>query len=217
MNWNDFPPAPGSHQKQRRAQSQLHRGINARDTEQNQRNDISRRSDSQPTFNDSASQYEYYIDVYTEIRVNVSNLLVPYFTPILEQANNSLIYDMVRSIHSDLTAYGPWTLGPYLNGHHCFDWIEYQLFGNITDDMISKNETIQGVLADHAILIDIYDDIWGNATQIANATGYLAQMHTLRGYLNPKNTSIIPASWKSVQPLLDSLSFDVLYNKTLHS
>ena len=218
-NWLDFPPVPppATPRRARRTQAHLRRGNNAGSTLQGQHSRLSRRADSSPpNMKDPATAYQVYMSAYTEMRVNVSNLLVPYLTPILEKTNNTLIYDMVRSIHSDLTAYGPWTLGPYSNGHHCFDWIEDQLFGNITDSMIAQNETIQAVLADHTILIDIYDNIWGNASRIANSTGYLAQMQTLRGYLNPKNTSIIPASWMTVQPLLDSLSFDALYNKTFH-
>lgn len=218
-DWFNFPPEPPPEtpRRARRAQAHLRRGNNVGSTLHGQHNRLSRRADSSPpNMKDPAAAYQVYMSAYTEMRVNVSNLLVPYFTPILKKTNNTLIYDMLRSIHSDLTAYGPWTLGPYSNGHHCFDWIEDQLFGNITDSMIAQNETVQGVLADHAILIDIYDSIWGNASQIANSTGYLAQMKTLRGYLNPKNTSIIPASWMTVQPLLDSLSFDALYNKTFH-
>ena len=162
--------------------------------------------------NDPVAEFKYYADVYTQLRSNVSELLLPYFSNILSHTNSSAIYEMLRSVFSDLVAAGPWTIGPYSNGADCFDWIEEQLFGNITDWTL-QNDTVIGVLVNNDMLIEIYSDIWGNASQIANQTGYLKQMSTVRKYLNPTNTSLLPDTWKTAQPLPKSLDFDALYGK----
>lgn len=161
---------------------------------------------------DPVAEFRYYIDVYTQLRSNVSELLFPYFDNILNHTNSSSIYEMLRSVHSDLVAAGPWTIGPYSNGADCFDWIEEQLFGKITNTTL-QNDTVVGVLVNHDMLSEIYSNIWGNASQIANQTGYLKQMSTVRQYLNPTNISLLPDTWKTAQPLPKLLDFDALYGK----
>ena len=166
-------------------------------------------------FSDPTSEFQFYAKIYSEIQANVSDLLFPYFDTILNNTNSSLIYDLVWSVYSDLVADGPYLIGPYSNGMHCFDWIEAQLLGDSTGTNVTYNETVTNMLADHAVLIDIYTVVWGNATQIANQTGYLSEMDKLRTFLNPVNSSIIPASWNKTQPAYD-LSYFTIYNETMH-
>jgi len=167
-------------------------------------------------FSDPTSEFQFYMNIYQEIQANVSDLLFPYFDTVL---NNTNSYDLVWSVYSNLVAKGPFLIGPYSNGMTCFDAMEQQTFGNIslTDSTghSTYNASVAAILLTDAILIDIYTIVWGNATEIANQTGYLQQMDVLRQFLSPMNSSIIPSSWYQTETDYDT-SYFTIYNRTMN-
>ena len=155
--------------------------------------------------------------IYREVQTNVSMLLFPYFATVLNQTRSSAIYDMVWSVYSDLVALGPYIIGPYSNGKTSFTWMQQQMFGNYTGYSKNDTEAADDVIAEQTVLTMIYSAVWGNATKIANSTGYLAQMQTLRRFLSPANASIMPDTWTKSVNNTPAEYFTNLYNRSMFS
>jgi len=172
------------------------------------------------------AEFSRYLDIYQTIQANISDSLFPFFNAVLNGTNNSLIYDLVLSVHADLTGLGPDITGPYSYGMHCFDSLEKRYLNSTristdsTSNVTSTNGThtkdpiYQQMLATHYVLIETYQYVWTNASAIANKTGLLTQLSTLTEYLNPADRSIMSARWTSVQKNFDG-SYFTFYNRTV--
>ena len=185
--------------------------------------------DSTSKGNSTASktaEFQFYLNAYRTVQANISSLIFPFFDTVLNGTNNSLIYDIVWSVYSDLTNSGPQIIGPFSYGMHCFDWMEEAYLNstrNSTSSHTSSNSSPNGtdaqdpvyqqMLATHYQLIEIYSYVWSNASAIANQTGLLRDLLIFQKYLTPVDPSIMSQDWTSAQSNFDN-SYFTAYNKT---
>jgi len=164
---------------------------------------------------DAKAQFQTYLQAFEIVQSNISTLLFPWLDAMLEGSNSTLVHDAAWSIHSDLTISNTLILGPVAHGMHCLDSLEDQLFAsnstynsslsvlerNLTGDATAEEEptddelAVLEYLALHGTLLDLYDHVWTNAVRAVNATGLLADLTTLAGYLLPEDMSIAPAGF----------------------
>lgn len=172
------------------------------------------------------AEFQVYLNAYRTVQANISNLIFPFFDTVINGTNNSLIYDIVWSVYSDLTNSGPQIIGPFSYGRHCFDWMEEAYLNstrNSTSSHTSSNSSANGtdvkdpvyqqMLATHYQLIEIYSYVWSNASAIANQTGLLRDLVIFQKYLAPADPSIMSQDWTSAQTNFDN-SYFTAYNKT---
>ena len=175
------------------------------------------------------AEFQLYLNAYRTVQANISDLLFPFFDAVLNGTNNSLIYDIVWSVYSDLTGLGPQIIGPFSYGMHCFDWMEEAYLNstrNTANNISSHTSSItstnssnvrdpmyQQMLATHYTLIEFYGYVWTNASAIANQTGLLRDLVILSEYLTPVHPSIMSADWTSLQSQFDD-SYFTAYNTT---
>lgn len=133
------------------------------------------------------SEWQSYYAVYTELRSNATDLLMPIFKDLVDKSNTSYAYEMAWSIHSQLTGSpNQYNDGPYLYGMSSLDnfvdnWLLSAGFWIDKDDGTvhqPANGTISNdtlILAGHVIanndwLQETYYETWDASVAALNVT-----------------------------------------------
>ena len=141
----------------------------------------------------SAVWQEYY-NIYTGLRANATNLLMPVFNDLVSKSNTSYAYEMAWSIQSQLTGSpNEYLDGPYLNGLTNFDdftdnWLldaGFWLDGNgtiyVPGNNTISNDTLQltaKMLTVNDWLKTTYYETWNASVAAINVT-QAGSTHTL--------------------------------------
>lgn len=167
---------------------------------------------SKAAMDKNQADFQNILLAFQSAQANASALLFPLLDQMVAGSNSSMVYDAAWSIYSELTYQPMHIVGPFTYGMNCMDWLEEQMLGtnssanatltrlldaptstdrNSTKDLPSDDElAILEYLATHEVLLQLYNNVWDQATKALNGTGLLDQMATLSGYLLPNDTSV---------------------------
>ena len=158
------------------------------------------------------ADFQIYLNTFNSLQANITALIIPALTPLVQSTNDSMVLDIAWSIYTQLTGSSVVVAGPYMYGMHCFDALEAQYFKahNISSNVTTFDTQTQLYLAYHYELIETYTAAWANATLAVNGTGMLEGMSLLFKYLTPQDSSVAYDGYYT-QP---SMSYDDSFFKT---
>ncbi|KAI4144555.1 MAG: hypothetical protein L6R39_004127 [Caloplaca ligustica] len=133
---------------------------------------------------DFKQQYQDYLEAFDLVRTNATNLLMPIVEDMVEGSDSDLVWGMAWEIMS-LADRNIQVMGSLFHGGlHACDWYEDRV-RNSTDE-----DSMKMLLAVDAVLIDIYEAAWDEATEALEQAGYWDDLEKLENALVTNDTSV---------------------------
>lgn len=124
------------------------------------------------TSNDFKQEYEQYLQAYSGVQSNATDVLMPIIEEMVDGHNSTLVWDAAWEILS-LANPNIIVMGPFFRGLHAFDYYE-DLMMSSTD-----NATMASSIAIDNVLIDLYQTTWNKAYDALNSSGLLHNLDIL--------------------------------------
>ncbi|KAL9607066.1 MAG: hypothetical protein Q9167_007983 [Letrouitia subvulpina] len=133
---------------------------------------------------DAKQEYQEYLQAYDAVRINATNLIMPYIENMVNGSNSATMWDAAWEIASladpEIIVVG----GVFSHGMHAMDFYEDEAM-NKTD-----NKTMSSYFAIDEVLITQYQDTWNKCYKALNSSGMLHDLDVLQAALWTNDTTL---------------------------